>query len=364
MVISVSFHFSRSLQSQREARLSAQLQHPNILPVYDYGQHDDLLYLVVQYIESGATLGDNLRGAIEPLRVLRLTAQLLSALGYAHERGVIYHDIKPSNILMAAPDWPMLADFGIAKLMADNQNLTVTELIVGTLFYMAPEQAEGGSIDARSDLYSTGVVLYVLLTGRLPFEADTPMALRLNQLRQREGQPALAVGSVGQTAIVTSGAAGSTPAPETTNGAAEAGPAYMPSASPRHVVPAPAGTAGTTPAGSDPSSKRRTMLWAGGTLAALAVAGAMALGLRPSAPAAGTSDATTAASTVGVVGADSGATAPVAGCKYCYDNVMLYTTEATAPAPPRTGGNGGSLALAGLALAGLAPGLWMRKERL
>jgi len=162
---------------KREARAIAQLQHPNILPIYDSNEQDGMLYLVMQYIEHGTTLGDLLDEPIESGRALRLIGKVLDALSYAHERGIVHRDIKPANVLLPSPDWPMLADFGIVKLRDDDQNLTSPGLVIGTAAYMAPEQASGKPVDARTDLYATGVVLYEMVTGQLPFEADTPMAM-------------------------------------------------------------------------------------------------------------------------------------------------------------------------------------------
>jgi serine/threonine protein kinase/formylglycine-generating enzyme required for sulfatase activity len=163
---------------KREARAIAALQHHNILPVYDYGEQEGLLFLVLQYIEGGTTLGDMLGKPMASPTALRLTSHVLDALDYAHKRGVIHRDIKPANVLMPSPNWPMLADFGIAKLMNDNQQrLTLANQIIGTAAYMAPEQATGRPIDARTDLYAAGVVLYELVTGRVPFDSDTPMAV-------------------------------------------------------------------------------------------------------------------------------------------------------------------------------------------
>jgi len=163
---------------EREARSIAALQHPNILAVYDYGEEEDQAYLVVQYVEDGRTLVDLLREPQPPLRCLELLERVLAGLGYAHERGIVHRDVKPSNILMASPDWPMLADFGIAKLLleSDREPITRQGFIVGTAAYMAPEQGFGLPVDARTDLYSAGVVLFEMLTGRVPFKADTPMA--------------------------------------------------------------------------------------------------------------------------------------------------------------------------------------------
>ena len=161
---------------KREARAIAQLQHPNILQIYDYNEQNGLLYLVTQYVEDGRTLGDMLGAPIEPIAALRLTVRLLGALEYAHARGIIHRDIKPTNVLMPAPTWPMLADFGIARLLNDTQQrLTLANQIIGTAAYMAPEQAKGQPVDARTDLYATGILLYELLTGRVPFDADMPM---------------------------------------------------------------------------------------------------------------------------------------------------------------------------------------------
>ncbi|HNP72198.1 MAG TPA: serine/threonine-protein kinase [Kouleothrix sp.] len=162
---------------KREARAIAALQHHNILPVYDFGEQGALLFLVLQYVENGNSLADMLGRPMQPVTALRLTSHVLDALDYAHKRGIIHRDIKPGNVLMPSPSWPMLADFGIAKLMNDNQRLTLANQIIGTAAYMAPEQATGRPIDARTDLYAAGVVLYELVTGRVPFDSDTPMAV-------------------------------------------------------------------------------------------------------------------------------------------------------------------------------------------
>ena len=162
---------------RREAQTIAQLQHPNILPIYDYGEEGDLLYFVVQYIEGGATLSDMLGQPSAPAVALPVIGQVLGALEYAHRFGIVHRDIKPGNILLPTPGWPMLADFGIAKLLHENDHLTKTGFIIGTAAYMSPEQASGQPLDGRSDLYALGIVLYELLTGRLPFQAETPMAL-------------------------------------------------------------------------------------------------------------------------------------------------------------------------------------------
>jgi len=162
---------------KREALASARLQHPYILPVYDFGEQDGLLYLVLQYVEGGTTLADLLNSPMEPVAALRLIGHVLDALGYAHKSGIIHRDIKPANILMRSPVWPLLADFGIAKLVNETSPLTQGGLLLGTATYMAPEQAVGRPAGVGSDLYAVGVVLYELLTGRVPFYAPEPVAL-------------------------------------------------------------------------------------------------------------------------------------------------------------------------------------------
>jgi hypothetical protein len=167
-------HHDRQLVArfQAEARIVAQLQHPNILQVYDYGEHDGRLYLVSPYVEQGATLAD-VRTPLAFDPALQLTRQLLLALEYAHARGVVHRDIKPSNVLLPAPAWPLLADFGIAKLLdGAGADVTAAGQVIGTAAYMAPEQAAGELVDARTDLYAVGVLLYELVTGQVPFGAS------------------------------------------------------------------------------------------------------------------------------------------------------------------------------------------------
>jgi tRNA A-37 threonylcarbamoyl transferase component Bud32 len=176
----------------REARAIAALQHPNILPVYDFGEHDGLQYLVMRYVPGGRTLREALAdGPLDLSAALHLMARLLDALAYAHAQGVVHRDIKPGNVLLPSPDWPLLADFGIARLGGDTQQLTLAGQAIGTPDYMSPEQATGRPTDARSDIYSAGVMLYEMLTGRAPFRGEGALAVVAQHVNQPPPPPRL-----------------------------------------------------------------------------------------------------------------------------------------------------------------------------
>jgi tRNA A-37 threonylcarbamoyl transferase component Bud32 len=163
---------------EREARTIARLEHVHILPVHDYGHHEDVPYLVMRYVEGGA-LSDLLRQHPQGLplaEVARLIGQIASALDYAHEAGVIHRDIKPSNVLLDQSGNVLLTDFGIAKIAEATVQLTGSG-IIGTPAYMSPEQGTGRELTPATDVYSLGVVLFEMLTGRVPFQAETPMAV-------------------------------------------------------------------------------------------------------------------------------------------------------------------------------------------
>ncbi len=161
----------------REANTAAALDHPNIITIYNVGVQEGLHYIAMRYAE-GQTLGGIIRqeGALSPARALRITEQLAKALDYAHEKGVIHRDLKPANIMIGRDDHVTLMDFGIAKALA-GAKLTRTGVAMGTPDYMSPEQFQGTEVDARSDVYSLGIVLYEMLTGEVPFTGDTPFAI-------------------------------------------------------------------------------------------------------------------------------------------------------------------------------------------
>jgi serine/threonine protein kinase/tetratricopeptide (TPR) repeat protein len=167
----------------QEARVIANLQHPHILPVHDFGEAEGYTYLVMRFVEGG-TLSDWLKNRHPlPLNKIRsIMTQVGGALHYAHAQGVIHRDIKPSNILVDQWDNCLLTDFGLAKMVASTARLTQTGGILGTPAYMSPEQGLGQQIDHRSDLYSLGVVLYQMAVGDLPYQAETPMAVVIKHI--------------------------------------------------------------------------------------------------------------------------------------------------------------------------------------
>jgi serine/threonine-protein kinase len=173
---------------RREARIIAELEHPNILPVYDFGETDGLLYLVLRLVSDGSLhhwLGADAPPPWDIDRAQWLADQVLPALDAAHAHGVIHRDVKPQNILISRdPLWTFLSDFGIAKLLTETAGLTHTGSVLGTPSYMSPEQLLGQELDSRSDLYSFGVVLYEILTGSVPHTADTPLAVALKRVHE------------------------------------------------------------------------------------------------------------------------------------------------------------------------------------
>jgi len=180
---------------QREARVVAMLRHPNIIQVYDfdYDVDDDAYYMVMELIE-GPTLKARLqeasaKGILLPFaESAEIAIAIANALAYAHQRGMVHRDIKPANIMFGQDGQPILADFGIAK-MVDISGLTASGTMVGTPAYMSPEQGMGQTGDERSDIYSLGVVLYQLATGQLPFEADTFMGVVLKHINEAPTPP-------------------------------------------------------------------------------------------------------------------------------------------------------------------------------
>ncbi|MEZ5177302.1 MAG: Stk1 family PASTA domain-containing Ser/Thr kinase [Acidimicrobiales bacterium] len=172
---------------RREAQAAANLNHPNIVGVYDWGKERGTYYIVMEYVD-GRTVSDILRadGPIEAKRAAGIAADVAAALGFAHRKGVVHRDVKPGNVLITATGEVKVADFGIARAMTSSseENLTQTGSVMGTATYFSPEQAQGKPVDPRSDLYSLGVVLYEMASGRPPFSADSPVAIAYKHVQE------------------------------------------------------------------------------------------------------------------------------------------------------------------------------------
>lgn len=166
----------------RESRINAQLSHPNIVQVYDVGLHENYLYLVMEYLRGG-DLNDKLKTGLHIQDLIRVVRDISRALDFAHDKGYIHRDIKPENILFREDGSAVLTDFGIAKVVDSGANLTRHGTVVGTPQYMSPEQAAGRKLDGRSDIYSLGVVFYRMLTGDVPFKADSAVAIGIKHLQ-------------------------------------------------------------------------------------------------------------------------------------------------------------------------------------
>ncbi len=165
----------------REARAVAQLSHPNIVPIYNFGEERGITYIVMQLMEGGSLKREQ-GHVVDWKAALNLLLPVARALAFAHQRGIVHRDIKPGNVLLTEDDWPVLADFGLVQMAESSLKLTGTGVGVGTPAYMSPEQGQGGAVDARTDIYSMGIMLYELLTGEVPFKADTPMAVVIKHL--------------------------------------------------------------------------------------------------------------------------------------------------------------------------------------
>jgi serine/threonine protein kinase len=169
---------------QREAEVAANLDHPNIVTIYEVSQIEGVYLIAMQFL-AGRTLSQILEaeGLLPVSRVQAMIEQIASALDYAHARGFVHRDIKPSNIMVADDGRATLTDFGLVQA-GEGTKLSTTGVVFGTPEYMSPEQAEGEKLDARSDIYSLGVVLYEMLAGRPPFVADTTPAVMYKHMHE------------------------------------------------------------------------------------------------------------------------------------------------------------------------------------
>lgn len=177
------------LRFRREAQNAAALNHPAIVAVYDTGEAETasgpLPYIVMEYVE-GVTLRDIVHtdGPMPPKRALEVIADACQALNFSHQHGIIHRDVKPANIMISKTGAVKVMDFGIARALADSSNVTQTAAVIGTAQYLSPEQAKGEPVDARSDVYALGCVLYEMLTGEPPFVGDSPVAVAYQHVRE------------------------------------------------------------------------------------------------------------------------------------------------------------------------------------
>jgi eukaryotic-like serine/threonine-protein kinase len=176
---------------EREARAAASLNYPNIVQVYDLGTTSDGTYYIAMEHVPGATLKDKIlkEGPLEDSEAVRLASQIADALGVAHARGIVHRDVKPQNVLLGAEGDAKVADFGVARAASATSSVSSGEQVLGTAKYMSPEQATGDRVGPASDLYSLGVVLYEMLTGEVPFDADSEVGVAMKHVNEAPRPP-------------------------------------------------------------------------------------------------------------------------------------------------------------------------------
>ncbi|WP_444943990.1 bifunctional serine/threonine-protein kinase/formylglycine-generating enzyme family protein [Microbulbifer sp. ZKSA006] len=167
---------------QREANIVGQLSHPNIVGIHDIGRYRSLNYIAMDYMPGGSVAERLGRGGLDPLDALNVVRQIAMALDHSHSKGYVHRDLKPENILFREDGSAVLSDFGVARAIARTTRMTNSGMVVGTPHYMSPEQARGTAVDGRADLYSLGVVLYEMLTGAVPYQADEAVAIAIKHL--------------------------------------------------------------------------------------------------------------------------------------------------------------------------------------
>lgn len=175
---------------RREAQAAANLNHPSIVAVYDWGEHDDTYFIVMEYVE-GRSLAEVLRaeGTLHPDRASEIATDVAAALGFAHRNGTVHRDVKPGNILITPSSQVKVTDFGIARAFGGGDELTQSGSVMGTASYFSPEQAQGKPVDPRSDLYSLGVVLFEMVCGRPPFIGETPVQIAFQHVQNEPPMP-------------------------------------------------------------------------------------------------------------------------------------------------------------------------------
>ena len=191
-------HDSKFIDSfRRESQAAASLSHPNIVNIYDVGQEGNIHYIVMELIE-GRTLSDYIKaqGALSFPKVIALAKQIASALAFAHKNHIIHRDVKPHNVMLTPNGTAKITDFGIAKAVNSATIVDNTEGIIGSVHYFSPEQARGGYVDEKSDIYSLGIVMYEMLTGNVPFDGDNPVNIALMHINGEMVPPSKLVSGV------------------------------------------------------------------------------------------------------------------------------------------------------------------------
>src|SRR5918998_1538783 len=171
---------------RREARSAAGLQHPNVVSIFDRGEFRDTFFIAMEYVD-GPQLKELVKGGMGTKEAVDFTRQILNAARFAHRKGIVHRDLKPQNVLIDEEGRARVADFGIAR--GESSDITATGSVMGTAQYLSPEQAQGKETTERSDIYSIGVILYEALTGRVPFEGDSAVAVALKQVSEQPRRP-------------------------------------------------------------------------------------------------------------------------------------------------------------------------------
>src|SRR5690242_10586886 len=174
---------------RHEAQAIAKLRHPNIVDVYDFGEYQGTPYMIVEYIPGGSLAERMKHGPLDHPTAIRYLQGIAAGLDYAHSRGVVHRDVKPANVLLTNEGTPVLADFGLAKLLQGSSLKSMTGVTTGTPAYMAPEQVTGGKVGPASDRYSLATIAYEMLTGVIPFDGEALMELLYAQVHREPVPP-------------------------------------------------------------------------------------------------------------------------------------------------------------------------------
>ncbi|MGA8922455.1 MAG: serine/threonine-protein kinase, partial [Candidatus Dormiibacterota bacterium] len=174
---------------RHEAQAIAQMRHPNILNVYDFGEYEGTPYMIVEYVSGGSLANRLSQGMIDQAAALNFLRGIAAGLDYAHSRGVVHRDIKPANVLLEPDDTPVIADFGLAKLLQGSSLKSMTGVTTGTPAYMAPEQVTGARVGPAADRYSLATIAYEMLTGVIPFDGEALMELLYAQVHREPPPP-------------------------------------------------------------------------------------------------------------------------------------------------------------------------------